>query len=570
MSFTPTGSNIDTHTYEWEYGNGSTSAGPDGNSIFATAGDYDITLAVTDASGCTRELTRSIVEVQAYPVAIIDPSFEEGEILCYPLIVSFTDASIADVFDNRSWDLNLGGPSLSNPTVQTTFQQPGFYDVDLTVETTFGCSSDTSITVEVQGPLAEIDLNPDAICPGGSIELNLLDTADLATWQWDFGDGNEATNAWPAFHDYEFDFIPTSGQTLLTLVMYSADSACTAARTTGLIIEEVIARFDRNDEISLLDTIHCFGIPDMFSNTSTPNAEQYLWSFSGGQNFTTFEPPNLTLQPGDYAINLQVESALGCRDTVEKFIRINPLPDAAVDEGVICRGDDILLTASGGATYFWSPADGLDNPNSDVVFASPNSTTLYTVLVTDTNDCTSPAFSNIRVFQPAPSISVDTILRIGDTDYAGFDLGAGYTYAWSPNIEIDCIDCPISFFQPLEDREYTLSITDTLGCFTEDSFFFFEILEVASVELPDAFTPNGDGINDKVFVKGWGIENLLSFSIYNRWGELVFQTNDLNEGWDGTYKGQVQNPDSYAYIVVAKNYIYGEPRTSKGYIDLVR
>ncbi len=570
VGFEPTASNINVNTYTWEYGNDSTSAGPVGNSIFTDPGSYEITLTVTDEFGCARTLTQSLVDVQAYPVAIIDPSYGEDEVLCYPVIASFTDVSIANVFDSRSWELNMGGPALSVPTVQTTFQQPGFYNIDLEVVTTYGCVGDTTIVVQVQGPVAEIELTPDAICPGGSIELNLTDTADLDTWQFDFGDGNEATNQWPAFHEYDPSFIPSTGQTLITLVMFSPDSVCSSARTAELIIEEVVADFDRNNETAEIDSIHCFGTPDVFTNTSTSNANQFLWTFSSGQTYTTVTPPVGNLAPGEYIINLQVQSALGCRDTVEKYLRIYPLPIAEVNSGAICRGDNILLTASGGVSYSWQPPETIDNPNSDVVFASPENTIHYTVFVTDTNDCTASAISTVQVFQPAPSIEVDTILRIGDSDYTGFYLGPGYTYLWTPDIELVCDTCSSTTFTPLEDRTYTLTITDTLGCFSTDSYFYFQILEVASVEVPDAFTPNGDGINDKIYVKGWGIESLLSFSIYNRWGELVFQTSDIDQGWDGSYKGEVQSPDSYAYIVVVKNYIYGEPTTVKGFFDLVR
>lgn len=570
VNFAPTGSDINSHTYDWEYGNDSTSVGSDGSSTFVDVGSYDITLTVTDELECARSLTQSLVNVQAYPVAIINPSYEDDEVLCYPVIASFTDASIANIFNSRTWNLNMGGSPLNAQTVQTTFQSPGFYNIDLEVSTTYGCTSDTTLVVEVQGPVAEIELNPVAICPGGSIEINLTDTADLATWQFDFGDGNEATNQFSASHDYDVSFIPSTGQTLITLVMFSEDSVCSSARTTQLIIEEVIADFDRNNETAIIDSIHCFGISDLFTNTSTPNAASFLWTYSNGQTYTSQQPPIQNLQPGEYTINLQVESALGCRDTVEKYMRIYPLPIAEVNSGEICRGDDILLTATGGVIYNWQPAGTIDNPSSDVVFADPKITTKYTVLVTDTNNCTSSVISNVLVYQPAPSIERDTILRIGDSDFTGFDLGGSYTYEWTPNIELECNTCSHTTFTPLEDRTYTLTISDTLGCFSTDSYFYFEILEVASVDLPDAFTPNGDGINDKVFVKGWGIESLISFSIYNRWGEQVFHTNNIEEGWDGTYKGKLQSPDSYAYIVVVKNYIHGAPTSIKGFIDLVR
>jgi gliding motility-associated-like protein len=249
---------------------------------------------------------------------------------------------------------------------------------------------------------------------------------------------------------------------------------------------------------------------------------------------------------------------------------IFPLPEPTVNEGEICQGEVIELTATGGISYLWSPITGLDDANAQTVQAAPQSSINYTVTVTDGNDCVASTQSFVLVYEPPPSISVDTTLRIGDTDIAGLYLGEGYTYLWTPDIELECDTCATTLFRPLESREYTLSISDTLGCFTVDSYFFFEILEVASVVVPDAFTPNGDGVNDIIYVEGWGIEELISFQIYNRWGELVFETADENEGWDGTYKGEIQNPDSYAYVVVAKNFIFGNPETFKGFLDLVK
>jgi gliding motility-associated-like protein len=569
ISFQPTGTNINFHTYEWDFGNGTTSEESTGNSVYNEGGTYTVTMVVTDSIGCFREEVQEIVFVQDFPIPLIATNFDEDESLCYPFQASYTNASVNDAPAGIVWELDQVGTITNQESVGTTYLDPGFYDVSLSVSTTFGCESDTMITVEVEGPLAEIGLNPNAICPGGDIELTLNDTADLAFWQFDFGDGNIENDEWITQHTYEPSFIPTSGSTILTLIMYSADSACTAARTVNLIIEEVIADFERNNEFSVLDSIHCFGTEDQFTSISSPNASDFFWTISNGQEFNT---PNVstTLPPGDFEVELIVNSALGCADTLSKNMTIFSLPEPTSSEGEICQGETVELMATGGVSYAWSPTTGLDDANAQTVQASPETSVNYTVTVTDENDCVATTQSFVLVYQPPPSISVDTILRIGDTDIAGLNLGGGFTYQWTPDIELECDTCPTTLFRPLEDREYTLTISDTVGCFSTESYFFFEILEVASVVVPDAFTPNGDGVNDIIYVEGWGIEELISFQIYNRWGELIFETADENEGWDGSYKGEVQNPDSYAYVVVAKNFIFGNPETFKGFIDLVK
>jgi gliding motility-associated-like protein len=93
--------------------------------------------------------------------------------------------------------------------------------------------------------------------------------------------------------------------------------------------------------------------------------------------------------------------------------------------------------------------------------------------------------------------------------------------------------------------------------------------EKYSLDVPSAFTPNGDGNNDVIYVKGWGIKKLLEFTIYNRWGERVFTTDDINQGWDGTFKGKPQNIDTYVYY--AKGLLYsGKEISKKGTINLFR
>ncbi len=570
VTFGPTASNVNFHTYAWDYGNGETSEGPNGSSIFAEAGSYDITLEVTDTTGCARSRTLSLVNVQAYPEALIQPDFGPDEILCYPVAVNFTDASTINPFGSRSWNLGIGGPNLTLAAVGTTYLTPGLYTVSLSVETTFGCADSDTLEVQVEGPVAEMEVDPLAICPGGSIFINLVDTADLAFWEFDYGDGTDTANVAPVSKTYDETFIPASGSTLLTLVMYSPDSACASARTETLIIEPVTADFNRNSESTALDSIHCFGISDVFTSTSTPNAILFNWSLSTGQLFNTPNTPAINLPAGDHIVNLIVTSALGCTDTIAKGMTIHPLPEPTVNEGEICQGEGIELTATGGETYIWTPSTGIDNPNSPVVTASPSFTTTYTITVTDTNDCSQTVNSEIFVFLPPPSVQRDTILRIGDSDFTGLNLGDLYTYTWTPNIYLECDTCAQTTFTPLESTEYTLTIEDIQGCFAIDSYFFFDILPVASVDVPQAFSPNGDGINDILYVKGWGIDELLSFRIFNRWGEMVYESNDINQGWDGRYKGVIQNPDSYAYVVVVKNYILEEPQTLKGFVDIVR
>jgi len=89
------------------------------------------------------------------------------------------------------------------------------------------------------------------------------------------------------------------------------------------------------------------------------------------------------------------------------------------------------------------------------------------------------------------------------------------------------------------------------------------------LEVPNAFSPNGDGNNDIIYAKGWGLKKLIAFKIFNRYGELVFESNDFDKGWDGNYKGKPQNMETYVYTVEAETYS-GKVLSRKGNISLLR
>ena len=118
---------------------------------------------------------------------------------------------------------------------------------------------------------------------------------------------------------------------------------------------------------------------------------------------------------------------------------------------------------------------------------------------------------------------------------------------------------------------------DNNNCgFLSTGVFKITVKPETHLKLPTTFTPNGDGINDIIYVKGWGVKSLETFEIYNRWGELIFKTNNIDEGWDGYYKGELQNNDVYAYKVIGTSWKQ-DPSTDQdtklikeGYIHLMR
>jgi gliding motility-associated-like protein len=168
----------------------------------------------------------------------------------------------------------------------------------------------------------------------------------------------------------------------------------------------------------------------------------------------------------------------------------------------------------------------------------------------------------------------DTTIVIGQQVQLNADAGPGNTYTWSPVTEyLECKECrePAVIARPLKTITYTVLVEDYLHCNVEPGIFRVFVDAKTSIDVPSAFTPNGDGVNDKVRPAGWGLKSLLYFRIYNRWGQLLYETNDLEAGWDGRFNNVMQNIETYIYQVKAETFIPDQPFIEKsGTIELIR
>ena len=145
--------------------------------------------------------------------------------------------------------------------------------------------------------------------------------------------------------------------------------------------------------------------------------------------------------------------------------------------------------------------------------------------------------------------------------------GSNYTISWSPDENLSCNDCPNPVVIPTENGWYYVTITDINGCSSTDSIYV--TLDITSiVDIPNAFSPNGDGVNDFFGILNAGNCEIIYFNIYNRWGEMIFTTNNISGTWDGTYKEIPQEIGTYVYV--ADGYCDEKKFTLTGTLTLVR
>lgn len=567
-------------TFNWDFGSAGTSTDPSPYFTFGVSDTFDVTLNMVDTNGCVESSTRTTyVSVQDYPDAGYLTDQDLNPTICHPANVQYSDTSKGAVV-NYYWDLGTGGAIINAPVVTPPAYERGTYETELIVETEYGCRDTATRTIEVVGPVADFDMSDKLICTGETVTFTIKDSVDVDTYLWDFGDGTDAENVSPISHTYKFT--PTKLWTVVKLITQS--SLCEYTVEDTLRFEEVSARFE------LSDTIVCANETVTITDGSL-GADVYSWTLSNGTSLNTATVPAQTFGVGTQTIELIIENNLiSCTDTLRDTLQVLPIPAVLARDTGFCAGDVVTLVATGdaGVTYNWN--GNVSNPNSAITNATISESTDFTVTVstdsvigTRTKTCMNTDVANIYIQQSFDPISVDTCgldgkggVVIGEVYTIGTDEGSGYTYLWegseSDKVWLTCTDCPTQEIQVTEEvgeLNYTLTYTDSLGCFDNVVDYRICIRPSYTFDVPTAFTPDGDGINDIVYLRGHGIVEVITFKIFNRWGELVFESTSMDQGWDGIYKGAAQGMETYIYKAEVRFY-NGETESKGGSLNLIR
>ncbi|WMJ74691.1 PKD domain-containing protein [Cytophagaceae bacterium ABcell3] len=573
--FTSRGSHLE---FEWDFGDGTTGEGQTHTVLYDDLGPYDVTLNFVEvSSGCSGSRTRT-VQLQEYPVAAFSFIEDTLPVFCDPQNFTAIYEGQSSAPHDYFWD-NGRGVTRSNVPAFTTTLPKGEYDFSLIVRTSFGCADTATRSLNIFRPEGDFEMStntiyPNTICKGDEITFTLIDTSDIDRYEWYFGDGTVAENVPEITH--RFDFHPEHGQTVARLTLWgfmrTGFEGCTNIPEQNIYIRQVVAGFDRLDG---RDSTLCFNEgPYQFTNTSF-GFDDLTWDFGDGNSSTEMNPAHQYEHPGHYTATLHISGALGstqtCVDSMELDVIVHANPEVEALGDTVCQGEEVqleVLNPKESSQFLWSPGNYLENRNVPDPVSSTMHSMEYNVLETDSNGCTGTADVMAMVVEPLPLFNWDTTIVMGDEIALPVERPDLYMFDWKPDEGLSCLDCDYPLVRPLEDITYTLLVTDSMDCFTSEFDYDIEVKPETFVKMPTTFTPNGDGANDVVYANGHGIKELLEFSIFNRWGQLIFQSTDVSQGWDGTFKGRVQNTDVYVYKIRALTW-KDEVIQEEGYINLV-
>ncbi|MFH1321519.1 MAG: gliding motility-associated C-terminal domain-containing protein [Bacteroidota bacterium] len=293
---------------------------------------------------------------------------------------------------------------------------------------------------------------------------------------------------------------------------------------------------------------------------------------SGGTSPYTFLWNDPLSQTTDTAINLlpgaytaTVTDANGCQLYGSVIVGDTTLITNAGPDTSICFGNSVQLYASGGDSYNWNPDSSLNDSAISNPIGSPSTTTTYVVIISAGSCLPDTLYVTIMV-NPLPIASAEDDATITQGESVQLSGSGGVDYSWSPSNGLSCTNCQNPIATPEESTTYYLAVTDAAGCTDTNSVNITVI--AGEIFVPNIFSPDGDDLNDVLYVFGSGIKE-MEFTIYDRWGEKVFESNAQEKGWDGTCKGKELNPAVFVYYLKITD-IEGNTDTRSGNITLVR
>lgn len=396
-----------------------------------------------------------------------------------------------------------------------------------------------------------------AVCnPGDTANLAIVGADTSYTWSWAPATGLSSTEG----------IVVTA--TVTDTITYTATGVggfCGDAVIEVTLFPDGQEYADAGD-----DTEICIGLSTTLSGDGGEIDSIYSWSPTTGLSDPNI--PNPVASPtSTTTYTLTTYDTWGCPETDEIEVIVNPLPDVNAGPDVaICVDGEVEFDATGAVDYEWSPAEGLSSTTGANPVCTVDDETTYTVTGTDENGCVNTDEITVTVnYLPDVNASADPIFI--DT-YAGetsqLNATGAVSYSWTPTEGLSNPNIPNPVASPGDTTTFVVMGTDEFGCVNYDTITLYAIGEI-TIDIPNAFSPNGDGINDFFYPIVQGSGELEDFSIYNRWGQLVHQGFTESDGWDGKQNGKDAEVGSYVIIVNAHT-SDGLSRYVQGYFILVR
>jgi gliding motility-associated-like protein len=518
--------------------------------VWNIAGTYTVTLTATNGNGSTS--STQVITVNPLPnvTATANPST-----ICVGQQSTLTGNGASTYVWNPG-NIN-GSPVNVSPVVTTTYTVTG--------TSAAGCSDTASVTVTIQPcnvPQVNFLASDTSICIGDCINFTDQSSNNPNAWSWSFAGASTATstNQNPTNICY-----PAAGTYAVTLIATNANGNGSLTKTSYITVNPAPPA-NAGPDANL-----CTGQSTTLIGSG---GGTYNWQPGNGNSSNFFITPASTT-----TYTLTVTDANGCTgtDLVTITVAVCSTPVAALgaSDNNICEStciDFTDMTTGTPTSWQWSfpgatPSSSTVQNPTNICYNTPGNYDV-TLIATNAFGTDTIVMTNYVSVGAQPTVNAGpyVTIAIGNSTQLNATGGNG-NWSWSPTTGLSNPTIPDPVASPTVTTTYTVTFTDAFGCSATDTVTV-DVFAAYDVWLPDGFSPNGDGTNDVFYVRGAGIKT-LDFIIYDRFGEKIFESTAVADGWDGSFRGLPMNTGIYVWYVKAE--LYNNTTVSKkGDVSLIR
>lgn len=551
--------------YSWNFGDaGATPTNPNTSTLkdpthtYSTFGTYNISYSVTTDKGCTKD-------------TIIKAVFKLKPALNFPDLVG--------VCVNAKAPVSLAKGTVTNRVVgKGYYRGPGIdsagnfnpatagvatHTIWFVFKTDDGCADSISRTITVYPkPTGAFTLSPD-VCLGAVANVtdqSTITSGNIASWKWDFGNGTAPVYT----NNNPFNINYTAVKNYDVKLVAVSDLGCTSDTVKHVVIVHPLPVSDFTMPASICMPAGKADFTNQ-SKVADNSALTYAWNFGDGTAASTVkDPSHVYPNKGPFTVRLQTTSAYGCKHDTSKLLNSfldKPLASFSVSPAELCQGADNSFTDNSTApnstvrTWKWDFGDGTTSSDRNPVkrYKDPKEYQISLVVV-NAAGCESDTFRSKVVVHLQPVIDAGRSFTVPFGTKIQFAATANdpdrLTFRWTPATGLSDATILRPSLQANRDEVYTLTATGAGNCTATDDV---RVKVLKPVNVPNAFSPNGDRINDV-----WVITNLADYpgstvEVYNRYGQRVFRSNGYTTPWDGSYNGTRLPVATYYYVIRLNN-----------------
>jgi len=558
-STTADGQPITSHT--WDFGDANaTPTNPNTATIaspqhsYTKFGTYTIKYTVSTAQGCSKDTTVNanfnLKPALTYAAALPAVCVNDKNIISVAKATVTNGVTGTGIY--KGTGVNQSG--VFSPSVAGA----GTHTIWYIFTTQGGCVDSISSTITVHPKPQPVFTANDNICLGEVVNIadqSSVSAGTITNWKWIYGDGTNETRT----DNTPFTKTFTAWKNYTIKLVTVSDRGCTSDTATRTVAVHAIP-------VPAFTLPASICMPDgtaRFTNQSTvPDnaALTYQWAFGDGGTATTASPVYRYQDAGVYTVSLTTTSVFGCKATQEKVLDAfftQPMADFTVSPDTLCQGADNVFTdrsvdaKNNIVSWAWTFGDGSTSSERNPVkrYTEPGD---YAVQLTVTNGagCVSAPYTGSVVVYLQPVIDAGPSFIVTQGTMVTFHATANdstvLNFRWTPPYGLSDPTALHPTLQAMEDQLYTLTAIGEGSCTATDEL---SVKVFKPVTVPNAFSPNGDQMNDR-----WVLTNLAEYDdctveVFNRYGQRVYYSEGYRTPWDGTYKGHLLPQATYYYII---------------------